>query len=86
MKNIFVGNLAGEATEAEIRSLFEPYGAIRRVNLIRDRKSGEFKGFGFVEMRLDAEGERAITQLNGKETNGRALDVHAARPRMHEAK
>jgi RNA recognition motif-containing protein len=82
VKNIRVGNLAVEATESEIRSLFEPYGAIKRVTIVRDRESGQPKGFGFVEMKLDSEGDRAITQLNGKETDGRALDVRAARPRI----
>jgi cold-inducible RNA-binding protein len=84
VKNIFVGNLAFGATEAEIRSLFEPYGAIKRVSIIRDRESGQSKGFGFVEMRQESDGERAITQLNGKETNGQVLDVHPARPRVHQ--
>ena len=83
MKNIFVGNLATEATEAEIRSLFEPYGAIRRVSLVRDRESGQSKGFGFVQMRLDSDGDRAITELNGRDAGGRLLDVHPARPRIH---
>lgn len=86
MKNIFVGNLAFGATEAEIRSWFEPYGAIKRVSIVRDRKSGESKGFGFVEMRADSEGARAIRQLNGRETDGRALDIRPARPRIHESK
>lgn len=86
MKNIFVGNLAFGATEAEIRSWFEPYGAIKRVSIIRHRHSGESKGFGFVEMRAESDGARAITQLNGRETDGRALDVHPARPRIHEGK
>ena len=86
MKNIFVGNLALEDTESEIRSLFEPYGAVERVTIVQDRQSGQPKGFGFVEMTLDSEGDRAISQLNGKETDGRALDVHAARPRIHPIK
>lgn len=86
MKNIFVGNLAFEATESEIRSLFEPYGAVDRVTIVHDRESGQPKGFGFVEMRLDSEGDHAIAQLNGKDTGGRALDVRAARPRIHVIK
>lgn len=86
MKNIFVGNIAFEATESEIRSLFEPYGAVDRVTIVHDRESGQAKGFGFVEMRLDSEGDRAIAQLNGKEADGRALDVHAARPRIQPIK
>jgi RNA recognition motif-containing protein len=84
VKNIFVGNLACEATEAEVRVLFEPYGAIRRVSIVRDRKSGLSKGFGFVEMKQESDGARAITQLNGTETNGQVLDVHPARPRIHQ--
>ncbi|HUA87313.1 MAG TPA: RNA-binding protein [Bryobacteraceae bacterium] len=86
MKNIFVGNLDFEATETELRSLFEPYGAIKRISIVRHRDSGQSKGFGFVEMRMDADGDRAITQLNGRETSGRALDVHAARERIHQGK
>jgi cold-inducible RNA-binding protein len=84
--NIFVGNLASKATEAEIRSLFESYGAVKRVSIVRDRESGQPKGFGFVEMKLDSDAERAITQLNGKEADGRALDVHAGRARIHQSK
>lgn len=86
MKNIFIGNLAVEATESEVRSLFEPYGAVDRVTIVHDRESGAPKGFGFVEMRLDSEGDSAIAKLNGRETGGRALDVHAARPRIHSIK
>jgi RNA recognition motif-containing protein len=86
VKNIFVGNLAFEATESEVRSLFEPYGAVERVTIVHDRESGQPKGFGFVEMRLDSEGDSAIAQLNGKETGGQALDVHAARPRIQSIK
>lgn len=86
MKNIFVGNLAFGITEAEIRAWFAPYGAIRRVSIVRDRKSGEPKGFGFVEMKADSDGARAIEQLNGRESDGRALDVHPARARIHAGK
>lgn len=86
MKNIFVGNLDFAATETELRSLFEAYGAVKRVSIVRDRESGQSKGFGFIEMRIDADGDRAVTQLNGRETSGRALDVHAARERIHQEK
>lgn len=86
MKNIFVGNLAVEATESQIRAWFEPYGTVKRVTIIHDRESGQPKGFGFVEMSRDSEGDRAITELNGKETDGGALDVHPARPRIHQVK
>ena len=65
MKNIFVGNLSFGATEAAVRSLFEAYGAVERVNIVTDRDTGQARGFGFVEMTEDAGAERAIEALNG---------------------
>ena len=81
MKNIFVGNLDFGATEASIRSLFEPYGAVERVNLITDRDTGRSRGFAFVEMSDAAEADRAITALNGTNIDGRALNINEARPK-----
>jgi len=81
MKNLYVGNLSYGATEATIRSLFEKHGTVESVNLITDRDTGRSKGFGFVEMTNDAEAQRAITALNGKEIDGRALTVNEARPK-----
>ncbi|MCL6545263.1 MAG: RNA-binding protein [Bryobacteraceae bacterium] len=81
MKNIFVGNLDFGATEESIRSLFQPYGAIERVNLITDRDTGRPRGFAFVEMTDAAEADRAIEALNGTELGGRSLNVNEARPR-----
>ncbi len=81
MKNIFVGNLDFGATEDSIRALFETYGAVERVTLIRDRDTGQPRGFGFVEMTDGAEADRAITALNGQALGGRALNVNEARPR-----
>lgn len=81
MKNIFVGNLDFSATEASIRSLFEPYGAVEKVNLITDRDTGRSRGFAFVEMTDSAEADRAITALNGANIDGRALNVNEARPK-----
>jgi RNA recognition motif-containing protein len=81
MKNIFVGNLSFGATEDAVRSLFEAYGTVERVNLITDRDSGQPRGFGFVEMSVNAEAERAIAELNGRELDGRALNVNEARPK-----
>ena len=81
MKNIFVGNVSFNATEADIRSLFEPYGTVDRVSLITDRDTGQARGFGFVEMSNDAEADRAIADLNGREMNGRALNINEARPK-----
>ena len=81
MKNIFVGNLSFEATEDSLRSLFEAYGAIERVNIITDRDTGRSRGFGFVEMSGNGEAQKAIAGLDGKEVNGRALKVNEARPK-----
>ena len=81
MKNIFVGNLSFGATEDAVRSLFAAYGSVDRVNLVTDRDTGQPKGFGFVEMSVNAEGDRAIEVLSGKELNGRALTVNEARPK-----
>ncbi len=81
MKNIFVGNLSYGATEESIRTLFEQYGTVDRVNIVTDRDTGQAKGFGFVEMSGDAEGMRAIESLSGRELNGRALTVNEAKPK-----
>lgn len=81
MKNIFVGNLSFSATEDAIRSMFEQYGAVERVNLITDRDTGQPRGFGFVEMTNNAEADRAIAELNGRELDGRSMNVNEARPK-----
>jgi RNA recognition motif-containing protein len=81
MKNLFVGNLSFGATEDALRSLFEAYGTVDRVNIVTDRETGRARGFGFVEMSVDAEADRAITGLNGKELDGRAMNVNEARPK-----
>jgi len=81
LKNIFVGNLDFGATEESIRSLFQPYGAIERVDLITDRDTGRPRGFAFVEMTDAAEADRAIEALNGTELGDRSLNVNEARPR-----
>ena len=81
MKNVFVGNLSFGATEDAVRSMFEAYGVVERVNLITDRDTGRAKGFGFVEMSNGAEADRAIAELNGREVDGRALNVNEARPK-----
>jgi len=81
MKNIFVGNLSFGSTEDGIRSLFEQYGAVERVNLVTDRDTGQARGFGFVEMSNGPEADRAIAELNGRELDGRALNVNEARPK-----
>ncbi|HXB73951.1 MAG TPA: hypothetical protein VNY05_37275 [Candidatus Acidoferrales bacterium] len=81
MKNIFVGNLDFAATEAQIRSLFESYGAVDRVNLVTDRDTGRPRGFAFVEMSDAAAADRAIAALNGTDLGGRSLNINEARPK-----
>ena len=81
MKNIFVGNLSFGTTEDAVRSAFEAYGTVDRVSIITDRDTGQAKGFGFVEMSNTAEGDRAISGLNGSDLGGRALNVNEAKPK-----
>ncbi len=79
--NIYAGNLLREVTEDELKLAFEEFGQVSSVNIIKDKYSGESKGFGFVEMPSKDEGQAAIDSLNGKELKGRALNVNEARPR-----
>ena len=81
MKNIFVGNLSFGTTEDVVRSMFEAYGAVDRVSIVTDRDTGQPRGFGFVEMSNNTEGDRAISELNGREVDGRALNINEARPK-----
>ena len=82
--NIYVGNLAREITEEELREAFEVFGKSTSVNIIKDRYSGESRGFGFVEMAVKSEAQAAIDGLNGTSLKERALTVSTvseARPR-----
>ena len=79
--NIFVASLSYQVSEADLRELFEEYGAVSSAKIITDRETGRSKGFGFVEMDDDSEGQRAIEELNGAEFDGRTLAVSVARPR-----
>jgi cold-inducible RNA-binding protein len=81
LKNIFVGNLSFGTTENTVRSMFESYGSVDRVNIVTDRDTGQARGFAFVEMGVDAEGNAAISGLNGRDVDGRALNVNEARPK-----
>jgi len=78
---IYVGNLSYEVTEEDLRLTFEQFGQVESATIIKDRDSGQSKGFGFVEMPSKAEGRSAIDDLNGKELKGRTLNVNEARPR-----
>ena len=79
--NIFVGNLPRQASEDDLRPLFEPFGKIMSVNVIKDKFTKESKGFGFVEMSKKSEGEAAVEALNGKELMGQKITVNEARPK-----
>ncbi len=79
--NIYVGNLSYEVNEEDLKKAFEDFGQVESVKIIMDRYSGQSKGFGFVEMPSQAEGQSAIDGLNGKEIKGRAINVNEARPR-----
>jgi cold-inducible RNA-binding protein len=81
LKNIFVGNLSFSATEDSVRGLFEAYGTVDRVSIVTDRETGRSRGFAFVEMPNDGEGDRAIQALNGSDFGGRRLNVNEARPK-----
>ena len=81
MKNIFVGNLSFGTSEEAVRALFEAHGTVDRVNIVRDRDTGQPRGFGFVEMTNDSEGTAAINALNGRDLDGRTLNVNEARPK-----
>jgi len=79
--NIYVGNLSRELTEDELRQAFEAFGQVTSVNIIKDRYSGESRGFGFVEMATKSEAQAAINGLNGTSLGERTLSVSEARPR-----
>src|SRR5258707_7223659 len=81
MKNVFVGNMSFQTTEAELRALFEPFGQVTRVHMAMDRETGRARGFAFVEMPNDDEAAKAIAGLDGKESGGRNLQVNEARAR-----
>jgi len=79
--NIYVGNLSADVTEDDLRQAFEAYGEVSSINIIKDRFTGESRGFGFVEMPTKTEAEAAIAGLNGKDLKGRDINVNEARPR-----
>lgn len=82
MKKLYVGNLSFQATEEELRAEFENAGIeTESVTVVRDRDSGQSRGFGFAEIRQDGDMERAITSLNGRDVMGRAIVVNEARPK-----
>ena len=81
MKSLYVGNMSFNTTESDLRAIFEPLGEITRINVVTDRDTGQARGFAFVEMSNDEEAAKAIGAVNGKELDGRALNVNEARPK-----
>ena len=78
--NIYIGNLPRETNEGDVKSLFEPFGEVTSIKLIKDRDTDQFKGFGFLEM-SQSSGLKAIKDLNDSEVNGRKIVVNEARPK-----
>jgi cold-inducible RNA-binding protein len=83
-KNLYVGNLSYSVTDEELNQLFSQFGRVDSARVIIDRDSGRSKGFGFVEMADDNEAQAAIDALNGKENNGRVINVNEAKPRTED--
>jgi RNA recognition motif-containing protein len=79
--NIYVGNLTFDMNNSDLESLFAAYGDVTSAHVIRDRESGRSRGFGFVEMGSSESAQSAISELNGKDHNGRQLTVNVAKPR-----
>ena len=79
--NIYVGNLNFKTTEEELGAHFEQYGPVSSVKIISDRYSGQSRGFGFVEMEKKEDGEKAVSELNGKDFSGRDLKINEAHQR-----
>jgi RNA recognition motif-containing protein len=80
-RKLYVGNLAYGVGDGDLQQMFEAFGTVQSAQVIMDRDTGRSKGFGFVEMGSDQEAQAAITGLNGKEVEGRALTVNEARPK-----
>ena len=84
--NIYVGNLSYEATDISLREAFEAFGQVTTARVIKDKYSGQSRGFGFVEMPTQSQGQTAIKSLNGKELLGKQMSVNEARPRTGQGR
>jgi RNA recognition motif-containing protein len=78
---LYVGNLSFNTTNQDLNDLFGTVGTVNSANIIEDRETGRSRGFGFVEMASQEDGEKAISEMNGKEVDGRTLKVNEAKPR-----
>lgn len=83
--NIYAGNLSYQTNESDLREAFEAFGAVSSSAVIKDRETGQSKGFGFVEMPNNAEADSAIKALNGRAINGRNIKVNQAEPRKERS-
>jgi RNA recognition motif-containing protein len=83
MKSLFVGNMNFQPTEADLSGLFQPFGQIGRIHIVKDRETGRARGFAFIEMPNDDEAAKAIAALDGKAIGGRNLKVNEARPKAN---
>ena len=81
MTNIFVGNLSFSTTQDDLHQAFSNFGSVERVNIVTDRDTGQARGFAFVEMTDRSAAEAAIASLNGRDLNGRTINVNEARPK-----
>ena len=81
MKNIYVGNISFQTTEQDLDAAFSAYGQVDRVQIVKDRDTGQARGFAFVEMPVNGDADKAMAALNGAELGGRTLTVNEARPR-----
>lgn len=79
--NIYVGNLSRDVSEADLREAFQAFGEVTSANIIKDKFTGDSRGFGFVEMPNKSEADAAISGMNGKDLKGRTINVNEARPR-----
>lgn len=84
--NIYVGNLSFDVSEESLRQVFEPFGQVSSISIVKDKYSGQSRGFGFVEMPDRAQAQAAIENLNGKEVLGRQMNVNEARPRTDQGR
>jgi len=84
--NIYVGNLSYEATDETIKQAFQPFGEVTSARVIKDKYTGQSRGFGFVEMSVNSEAQTAIESLNGKELMGKQISVNEARARADQGR
>ena len=85
-QNLFVGSLAYATTDDSLKAFFETIGEVESARVINDRDSGRSKGFGFVQFVNEDDNQKAVDQLNGKELDGRAINVSLARPKEDRPK